>query len=436
MKTIYKFSLLLLTIIALASCETAYELSIKVDKKAVLADKVVVSLVEENNNPIEEVTFFVNGREVSSSNNSFTLDTKEYGTGKHLISAMVAYGENKSKRINNSIEVFSNIPFTSYDFKIVNVFPHDGTAYTQGLEYYNGFLYETTGKLGKSSLRKVELKTGKVIQKIDLDRRYFGEGMTIFDNKIFFLTWKANKGFVYNLESFELESEFPYNRSKEGWGLTHSDTELIKSDGTSKIWFLDPSTQKEKRYIEAYTNQQSLDQLNELEYINGKIYANYWQKPLIAIINPENGIVEGLINLTRLVQEMEKSQKLLKENPKLMGLENAIITDKWKTVALTRVSLIIPYGLLNYAFGATEIKLKHYLIGNLAMIVPSIMYVWWGSQTRIIAGAIETKEKGPSYTISLIISFLLTIWLVIRSHKISKNLAYSKMNRGPEMGID
>lgn len=130
------------------------------------------------------------------------------------------------------------------------------------------------------------------------------------------------------------------------------------------------------------------------------------------------------------------AQNLLKENPKLMGLENAIITDKWKTVALTRVSLIIPYGLLNYAFGATEIKLKHYLIGNLAMIVPSIMYVWWGSQTRIIAGAIETKEKGPSYTISLIISFLLTIWLVIRSHKISKNLAYSKMNRGPEMGID
>lgn len=117
------------------------------------------------------------------------------------------------------------------------------------------------------------------------------------------------------------------------------------------------------------------------------------------------------------------AQKLLKQNPKLMGLENAIITDKWKTVALTRVSLIIPYGLLNYAFGATEIKLKHYLIGNLAMIVPSIMYVWWGSQTRIIAGVIETKEKGPSYTISLIISFLLTIWLVIRSHKISKNIA-------------
>tara|TARA_R110001632_G_scaffold43376_1_gene109860 strand:- start:19305 stop:20351 length:1047 start_codon:yes stop_codon:yes gene_type:complete len=320
MKTIYKFSLLLLTIITLSSCETDYLISIKVPNKTVLGDKVEVSLVVENNNPIEEVTFFINGKEVTSTNNSFTLDTKEYGTGKHLISAMVAYADQKSRRVNNSVEVFSNTPFASYDFKIINTYPHDGTAYTQGLEYYNGFLYETTGQLGKSSLRKVELTTGKVIQKIDLDRRYFGEGMTILDDKIFFLTWKANKGFVYNLESFELESEFPYNRSKEGWGLTHSDTELIKSDGTSKIWFLDPSTQKEKRYIEAYTDQQSLNQLNELEYINGKIYANYWQKPLIAIINPENGIVEGLINLTRLVQEMEKSQKLLKENDVLNGI--------------------------------------------------------------------------------------------------------------------
>ena len=117
------------------------------------------------------------------------------------------------------------------------------------------------------------------------------------------------------------------------------------------------------------------------------------------------------------------AQKLLDKNPKLKGLEKAITSDKWKTVALARVSLIIPYGILNYAFGATEIKLRDYMIGNLAMIVPSVMYVWWGSQTRIIAGAIETKDRGVSYTISIIVSFLLTIWLVVRSRKISKNLA-------------
>lgn len=134
--------------------------------------------------------------------------------------------------------------------------------------------------------------------------------MTIVNDKIFFLTWQASKGFVYDLETFKLEREFPYNRSKEGWGLTHSESELIKSDGTNKIWFLDPTTQKEKRSIQVYTPKESLSKLNELEYINGKIYANYWQKPLIAIINPENGVVDGIVNLSDLVDEMKKNQTL------------------------------------------------------------------------------------------------------------------------------
>ena len=320
MKTINKISFLFLSFIIFTSCESEYKLSIKAPSKAILEDQIKISLFEENNFPVDEVTFFVNGKEMTSTNLSFTLDTKNYGTGKLIVSAMVAYGDQKSKRVNTSIEILSNIPFTSYDFKIINTYPHDSNAYTQGLEFYNGFLYETTGQYGESSLRKVELKTGKVVKKIDLNKRYFGEGMTIFNDDLFFLTWKANKGFIYNLETLELKNEFSYNKSKEGWGLTHSQTELIKSDGTSKIWFLDPNTQQEKRYIEAYTDKQSLNRLNELEFINGKIYANYWQKPLIAIINPNNGVVEGIINLTRLVKEMEKSQKLLKEDDVLNGI--------------------------------------------------------------------------------------------------------------------
>ena len=320
MKTINKISFLFFSFIIFTSCESEYKLSIKAPSKAILEDQIKISLLEENNFPIDEVTFFVNGKEMTSTNLSFTLDTKNYGTGKLIVSAMVAYGDQKSKRVNTSIEILSNISFTSYDFKIINTYPHDSNAYTQGLEFHNGFLYETTGQYGESSLRKVELKTGKVIKKIDLNKRYFGEGMTIFNDDLFFLTWKANKGFIYNLETLELKSEFSYNKSKEGWGLTHSQTELIKSDGTSKIWFLDPNTQQEKRYIEAYTDKQSLNRLNELEFINDKIYANYWQKPLIAIINPNNGVVEGIINLTRLVKEMEKSQKLLKEDDVLNGI--------------------------------------------------------------------------------------------------------------------
>ena len=320
MKPIFTFSILLFIFMTITSCESQYNLSIVAPKKAILNDKVEISLNEENNFPIEEVTFFVNGNEILSEKKSFILDTKEYGTGKLIISAMVAYGDQKSKRVNNSVEVFSNTPFISYGYKIINTYPHDGNAYTQGLEYHKGFLYETTGQNGQSSLRKVDLKTGKVLKKIELEKKYFGEGMTIVNNKIYFLTWKANKGFVYNLNTFELESEFSYNRSKEGWGLTHSETELIKSDGTSKIWFLDPSSQKEKRYIQAYTNKQSISQLNELEFIDGKIYANYWQKPLIAIINPNNGIVEGIANLSGLVKEIEKTQTLIKDNDVLNGI--------------------------------------------------------------------------------------------------------------------
>ncbi len=319
MKTITRISLLLLTIITLASCEANYKFSIKIAKKAVLNDNVTVSLVEENNNPIEQTTFFVNGKEVSSDKNSFTLNTKDYGVGKHFISAMVLFGNGKSKKVNNSVEVFSNVPYQAYDYKIVNVYPHDKTAYTQGLEYHNGFLYESTGRKGQSTIRKVALKTGEVVQKVDIEDRYFGEGMTIFNDKIYFLTWQSNKGFVYDLETLTKEKEFPYHKSNEGWGLTHNGTELIKSDGTTKIWFLNTETQKEKRSIQAYNHKQAIPKLNELEYVNGKIYANYWQKPLIAIINPESGVVEGIANLTGVVNEMKKTQKL-KQDDVLNGI--------------------------------------------------------------------------------------------------------------------
>jgi glutamine cyclotransferase len=144
--------------------------------------------------------------------------------------------------------------------------------------------------------------------------------MSIVNNKIYWLTWQARKGFVYDLDTFKQINEFNYNRSNEGWGLTHGNDELIKSDGSNKIWFLDTKDQKEKRAIQAYTNKVSLKSLNELEWINGKIYANYWQKPLIAIINPDHGIVEGIINLTQLVKEMEKTQKLVDQDDVLNGI--------------------------------------------------------------------------------------------------------------------
>lgn len=317
---LFRFSLLfILTINLLTACSAEYKFSLETPKKVVLGEIVQIKLTEENNNPFEKATFFVNGKEVESKDKTLTINTKDFGVGKQIISALVVY-EGKSKKINNSIEIFSKNPPIIYDFKIVNTYPHDDKAYTQGLEYHDGYLYESTGRKGQSSIRKVDLKTGKILKRKDIDKKYFGEGMTIFKDKIYFLTWQSKKGFVYNLKTFEQEKEFAYNRSVEGWGLTHSETELIKSDGSDKIWFLDPTTLQEKRSIQAYTNDRSVKDLNELEFINGKIYANKWQQNAIVIINPKNGAVEGVANMKNLKKVIEEMQKLDKADDVLNGI--------------------------------------------------------------------------------------------------------------------
>jgi glutamine cyclotransferase len=311
-------SLLTLTFLT-NSCSDAYQFSLEKTNKVILNESVTVKLTEENDKPIDKIQFYINGKEIASNGNTATVNTANLGVGKHAINAL-AFFNGKTKKENGVIEVFAHVKPIIYKYKIINEYPHDKKAYTQGLEYYNGFLYETTGRRGQSTLRKVALKTGKVLQKIALDNEYFGEGMTIVNNKIIWLTWQNNKGFVYDLETFELEKEFAYNESKEGWGLTHSETELIKSDGSNKIWFLDPITLEEKRAIQIYTNDRSVNDLNELELVNGKIYANKYQKNTIAIIDAKTGIVEGLGDLRGLEKEMTKTQKLLANDEVLNGI--------------------------------------------------------------------------------------------------------------------
>ncbi|APZ44984.1 glutamine cyclotransferase [Polaribacter reichenbachii] len=310
---------LLLSFYLFTSCDKDYKFTLDVSKKNTIKDKIEITLKEENNQQVDNVQFFVNGKEISSDGNSITLNAADYGVGKYAVSALAFY-PGKTKKLNNSFEIFSDKKPVLYNFEIVNSYPHDTNAFTQGLEYNNGFLYETTGRRGQSTLRKVEIKSGKVLKKIDLDKQFFGEGMTIVNDKVYWLTWEAKKGFVYDLKTFKQVSEFKYNKSKEGWGLTHNDKEFIKSDGSNKIWFLDLETLNEIRSIQAYTNKVSLKSLNELEWVNGKIYANYWQKPLIAIINPKNGVVDGIINLKGLVKEMEKTQKLEGQDDVLNGI--------------------------------------------------------------------------------------------------------------------
>ncbi|WP_435416614.1 glutaminyl-peptide cyclotransferase [Polaribacter aestuariivivens] len=319
MKNISILITLFTTLILATSCEDNYKFDLKTSKKVKLNETVSISLSEKNNKPINKVQFYINGKEIASTDNTVTVNSADYGVGKHAISAL-AFFEGKTKKSNGFFEVLANKPPAIYTYKIVNEYPHDTSAYTQGLEYHNGFLYETTGRRGESTLRKVDIKTGEVLQKVNLDKKYFGEGMTIVNDKIIWLTWENKKGFVYDLNSFKQEKEFAYNKSKEGWGLTQDENSLIKSDGTNKIWFLDKETLKEKSFIQVYTHDRAVDNLNELELINGKLYANKYQQNTIIVIDPKTGIVEGLADLRPLEKEMAKTQKLVENDEVLNGI--------------------------------------------------------------------------------------------------------------------
>lgn len=186
----------------------------------------------------------------------------------------------------------------SYSFKVVNTYPHDPKAFTQGLVYYKGFLYEGTGLNGASELRKVELKTGKVLQRKALAEKYFGEGIVLFEGKIYQLTWKNREGFIYDLNTFNQVGSFNYDT--EGWGFTQDGKSLILSDGSERLYFLNPKTLKPERSITVTLGGKPINNLNELEYIGGKIYANIWQTTQIVIVDPKTGVVEGVIDLRGL----------------------------------------------------------------------------------------------------------------------------------------
>lgn len=315
-KSFIGFAVILLVI---SSCKSEYKFILNTPKSLQTNQELTVSISEKGNKPIDSVQFSIGKTKIKSLNNSATLNIKDFKLGKHTVTAIVFY-ESKTKKVTKPVYIMADSAPEIYTYKVINTYPHDKGAYTQGLEFYNGFLYEGTGQRGESSIRKVELETGKVIQQKDLDEQYFGEGITIFNNKLYQLTWQGGIGFVYNLDSFEKEREFKYTKSREGWGLTHNGEKLIKTDGTERIWFLNPDTLIEESYIEAYTNTQKVEKLNELEYINGKIYANRWQLNSILIINPANGKIEGVANLNSLKELIEKEQQLDASDDVLNGI--------------------------------------------------------------------------------------------------------------------
>lgn len=190
-----------------------------------------------------------------------------------------------------------------YTYRVVNSFPHDTEAFTQGLVFENGTLFEGTGLYGRSTLREVELETGVVLRSLSLASQYFGEGITIYQDRVIQLTWRSNTGFVYDKDSFQLLQTFRY--PTEGWGITHDGVRLIVSDGTSTLYFWDPVTFEEIGRIEVHDQDGPVSRLNELEYVRGEVFANVWQTDRIARINPQTGRVTGWINLEGLLDSEE-----------------------------------------------------------------------------------------------------------------------------------
>ncbi|MFV8333404.1 glutaminyl-peptide cyclotransferase [Flavobacterium sp. GSP14] len=270
-------------------------------------ESLSLSILNSNSKTIDSIIYYVNDKKVGSKKGveKLSFELKDQKLGYQNLKAIVYY-EGQNAEASTRVELVSDIQPKLLKYTILNTYPHDTLAYTQGLEFYRDTLYEGTGQYGKSSLRKTDYKTGKVYKQTDLDSKYFGEGITILNNKVYQLTWQNNEGYVYNADTFQKEKTFTYFKPIEGWGLTNDGKNLYQSDGTEKIWIMDPTTLKEVDYLNIYSFETKIKSINELEWIDGKIYGNVYQKDAIAIINPKNGAVEAIIDLAGLKKKITK----------------------------------------------------------------------------------------------------------------------------------
>jgi glutamine cyclotransferase len=277
---------------------------------------------------LEKVEISLDGIILETSNNltnTITLKTGKFGVGKHIIKISACKSDGICGDNYHEILVTSDTKPVQYTYQIVSVFPHNPTHFTQGLEFNNNYLYESTGQEGTSSIYQINLNTGKVLKELKLDNQYFGEGITILNGKIYELTYKNRIGFVYDLNSFSHLNTWKY-KSQEGWGLTNDGRSIIMSDGTENIYFINPETFQETRRIQVCNEHNIVSNLNELEYIKGEIWANIWTTDTIVIIDPETGKIKGEINLSGLSGTILKNQR--EQIDVLNGIAWNPVTDK------------------------------------------------------------------------------------------------------------
>jgi glutamine cyclotransferase len=260
-----------------------------------------LGILNPNEKSVDSIVYFINDTKIKSKKGleKINFELKNQKFGYQNLKAIV-YFEGENSIATKRIELVSNVTPKLLKYNIVNTYPHDVGSFTEGLEFYKDTLYESTGQNGTSYLRKYDYKTGKVYNQINLDSQYFGEGITILNGKIYQLTWTEKTGFIYNAATWKLEKTFKYDKDIEGWGMTNDGKYIYQTDKTEKIWKMDPETQKMIDYVNVYSGSLKIKAINELEWINGKIYTNVWQKELIAVVDPKNGAVEGVLDMSGL----------------------------------------------------------------------------------------------------------------------------------------
>ncbi len=264
-------------------------------------DAVEVKLTYPAENKPDSVVYLLDTVKLATKTDSaaISIKTDTMPLGIKVVTAKFYKGGQSQDVSTNFVLMAAKAP-EQYTFVVEKVFPHDTTAYTEGLLYQDGYLYESTGLEGESDLRKVDLNTGKVVQRQIIDDMYFGEGSAIVGDKIVVLTYRSKIGFVYDKSTFKLLKTFNNNVGVEGWGMTYDGKKLYMDDSTNRIWFLDKDNYNQTGYIEVYDDKVAIDSVNELEYIDGKLYANIYQSNNIIVIDPKTGAVLQTIDMSNL----------------------------------------------------------------------------------------------------------------------------------------
>lgn len=273
----------------------------------ITGDEIEIVLSKPDTLEVDSVHAFFRGQKIGTYRNTlkFVIPTVGSNPGNAGVRVKVFFSKGQSESHSRQIELLSDIIPVAYRYSVVNSFPHEIGAYTQGLQFYDGWLYEGTGNYNQSTVRKVKLENGEVIQIRNNASTIFGEGITIYNGKIYQLTYKSQICFVYDLNSFN-EIQKYYFQNSEGWGLTSTEDELIMSEGSNILYFIDPEMFTVKRQVEVYNNEGPVTSLNELEYIDGKIYANRYYTDEIVIIDPATGKEEGRVDMKGILSVKDR----------------------------------------------------------------------------------------------------------------------------------